>query len=153
MKEEALGTTTKKWEEAIEQCESMKGELSKMTMRRSNSGELRASPSVQSLEKFTRRLSEHNRMISAQLSQKNEQEDVSTEGSEELDPDMVEQHKRNLKLSQLRLADAKKRVRDLGIGIRLKEQLIKNLVKSNNETAQLNKNYEERIKLLEQVSA
>ncbi|XP_064634767.1 kinesin-like protein KIF27 isoform X2 [Lineus longissimus] len=57
--------------------------------------------------------------------------------------------KRKIKESQLKLQNANQKMRDLSINIRLKEQLIRDLVKSSKESESLNKQYADKIKALE----
>ena len=60
--------------------------------------------------------------------------------------------KKKIKDSQLQLQNANHKMRDLTINIRLKEQLIRDLVKSGREADLVNKRYAEKIKHLEKVS-
>ncbi|XP_074659817.1 kinesin-like protein KIF27 [Tubulanus polymorphus] len=57
--------------------------------------------------------------------------------------------RRKIKESQLKLQNANQKMRDLAINIRLKEQLIRELVKTSKESETVNKQYAERIKKLE----
>uniref|UniRef100_A0A1I8GH55 Kinesin motor domain-containing protein n=1 Tax=Macrostomum lignano TaxID=282301 RepID=A0A1I8GH55_9PLAT len=56
--------------------------------------------------------------------------------------------KRQLKASQMKLAEANQKVRDLQLNINMKEQLIRDLVKSSKQTAQVNHKYEEQARQL-----
>lgn len=62
-------------------------------------------------------------------------------------------YKKQIKISQLKLTDANQKMRDLSINIRLKEQLIKDLVKSAKDTGKINMEHEEKIKNLEIVKS
>ncbi|KAJ8298884.1 hypothetical protein KUTeg_022944 [Tegillarca granosa] len=56
---------------------------------------------------------------------------------------------RQIKDSQLKMTEAHQKMRDLSINIRLKEQLIKELVKTGKEADSMNKQYSTKIKALE----
>ncbi|KAH3886113.1 hypothetical protein DPMN_010114 [Dreissena polymorpha] len=56
---------------------------------------------------------------------------------------------KQIKRAQLRMLESNKKIRDLGINIRMKEQLIRELVKTSKNAEQVNKQYAEKIDALE----
>ncbi|XP_052800422.1 kinesin-like protein KIF27 isoform X2 [Mya arenaria] len=56
---------------------------------------------------------------------------------------------RQIKQAQLKMLESNKKIRDLGINIRMKEQLIKELVKTGKNAELINKQYAEKIQALE----
>ncbi|KAH9519223.1 Kinesin-like protein kif27 [Bulinus truncatus] len=61
----------------------------------------------------------------------------------------AEIHRKLIKQSQLKALEAHQKIRDLSINIRMKEQLIRELVKSEKDAELMNKQYAEKIKGLE----
>ncbi|KAM4807979.1 kinesin-like protein KIF27 [Rhinophrynus dorsalis] len=57
---------------------------------------------------------------------------------------------KKLKSSELRLAEAKQKMRELTINIKMKEELIKELVKTGNDAQSVNRQYSQKISQLEQ---
>ncbi|XP_035825943.1 kinesin-like protein KIF27 isoform X2 [Aplysia californica] len=85
----------------------------------------------------------------------NEAADVSRssqEGGRLINMDVessAEIQRKLIKQSQLRVLEANQKIRDLSINIRMKEQLIRELVKSEKDAELMNKQYAEKIKGLE----
>ncbi|GFO31121.1 kinesin-like protein kif27, partial [Plakobranchus ocellatus] len=61
----------------------------------------------------------------------------------------AELHRKLIKQSKLKALEAHQKIRDLSINIRMKEQLIKELVKSEKDAEMMNKQYADKIKGLE----
>ncbi|KAM9329949.1 kinesin-like protein KIF27 [Gastrophryne carolinensis] len=59
---------------------------------------------------------------------------------------------KKLKSSELRLAEAKQKMRELTINIKMKEELINELIKTSNDARSVNKQYSSKITQLEQES-
>ncbi|XP_073489757.1 kinesin-like protein KIF27 [Aquarana catesbeiana] len=59
-------------------------------------------------------------------------------------------HLKKLKTAELRLADAKQKMRELTINIKMKEELINELIKTSNGAQSMNKHYSVKIAQLEQ---
>lgn len=61
----------------------------------------------------------------------------------------TEIHKKKIKESQLNMQESNQKMRDLAMNIRLKEQLIRELVKTGKDAEQMSKQYGDKIALLE----
>ncbi|XP_046330087.2 kinesin-like protein KIF27 isoform X1 [Haliotis rufescens] len=61
----------------------------------------------------------------------------------------TEIHRKKIKQTQLKVLEANQKMRDLAINIRMKEQLIRELVRSGKDAELMNKQYADKIKALE----
>lgn len=63
----------------------------------------------------------------------------------------TEIQKKRLRHHELEVRQSTQKMRDLSINIKMKEQLIKELVKSSRDAQVMNEQYKEKIKALEKV--
>ncbi|XP_059168452.1 kinesin-like protein KIF27 isoform X2 [Physella acuta] len=109
-----------------------KGNLPEIAVSSSHGNNIRASTHlVEDISELARLSVENGRLIN-----------MDVQSSAEI-------HRKLIKQSQLKALEAHQKIRDLSINIRMKEQLIRELVKSEKDAELMNKQYAEKIKGLE----